>query len=204
MRLNWQVDAGTLRMDLSFAPRIGDRPERCMSSDAVTDLNSAATVTQLRPALVRFFRRRCPTLAEAEDLAHEVIVRALQHAQWTSNEQAKNYIFRAAINLWRDRLRRNAVRGGAEVDWDDESTLEVSEGTTLDRILVSEEELYRVHAALLELGERTRDVFVLHRLEHLKYTEIAGMLGVSVSAVEKHMSKALAHLARRIDDHEFI
>lgn len=175
-----------------------------MSSEAATELNSSSTVTQLRPALVRFFRRRCQSLAEAEDLAHEVIVRALQHAHWTSDEQAKNYIFRAAINLWRDRMRRSAVRGNSEVDWDEESTLEVTEGTTLDRVLLSEEELYRVHAALLELGERTRDVFVLHRLEHLKYTEIAGMLGVSVSAVEKHMSKALAHLARRIDDHEFV
>lgn len=174
-----------------------------MTTEAVIEMNSATTVTLLRPALVRFFRRRCQSQAEAEDLAHEVIVRALRHAQWTSAEQAKNYIFRAAINLWRDRMRRDSSRGTAEVDWEDEAALAVSEDTTLDRVLLGEEELYRVHAALLELGERTRDVFVLHRLEHLKYAEIARMLGVSVSAVEKHMSKALAHLARRIDDHEF-
>jgi DNA-directed RNA polymerase specialized sigma24 family protein len=28
------------------------------------------------------------------------------------------------------------------------------------------------------------------------------MLGISESAVEKHMTKALAHLARQFDDHE--
>jgi len=55
-----------------------------------------------------------------------------------------------------------------------------------------------VDAALLQLNERTRDVFVLSRLERMKYAEIAEMYGISVSAVEKHMIKALAHLARRV------
>jgi len=54
----------------------------------------------------------------------------------------------------------------------------------------------------LQLNERTRDVFVLNRLEQMKNREIAQMLGISESAVEKHMTKALAHLAREVGDHE--
>lgn len=41
--------------------------------------------------------------------------------------------------------------------------------------------------ALLELPERTRVVFALNRYEEFTYQEIAMRLGVSVSAVEKHM-----------------
>jgi RNA polymerase sigma-70 factor (ECF subfamily) len=37
---------------------------------------------------------------------------------------------------------------------------------------------------------------MLYRLEHLKHGEIAQIFGISVSAVEKHVSKAVAHLAR--------
>jgi len=45
--------------------------------------------------------------------------------------------------------------------------------------------LHVVVAALQELGERTRDVFMLDRLEHMKHAEIATLFGISVSAVEK-------------------
>jgi RNA polymerase sigma factor (sigma-70 family) len=74
----------------------------------------------------------------------------------------------------------------------------------LERALLSEEVLQRVHAALLQLNERTRDIFILSRLEQMKYSEIAAMLAVSVSAVEKHMIKALAHLERQFDDDEIV
>jgi RNA polymerase sigma factor (sigma-70 family) len=165
-------------------------------------LDTAALVTGLRPALVRFFRRRCGRLAEAEDLAQDVILRGLSAARWSSVEEAKGYIFRTAINLWRDRQRRQSVQGNAEIAWEDKVTLGVSEDIPLERVFISEEELHRVHTALLELSERTRDVFILHRVEQLRYAAIAKMLGISVSAVEKHMSKALAHLTRRIGDYD--
>jgi RNA polymerase sigma-70 factor (ECF subfamily) len=171
-------------------------------STVAQPLDTAALVAQMRPALVRFFRRRCGKLSEAEDLAQETILRGLGAASWSSTEQAKGYIFRTAINLWRDRQRRLRVQDDAEVAWEDRNTLEVSEEIAPERVLLSEEELRRVQAALLELNERTRDVFMLHRLEKLKYAAIAKTLGISVSAVEKHMSKALAHLTRRIDDHD--
>ena len=52
------------------------------------------------------------------------------------------------------------------------------------------EALSEVGAALLELPERTRQVFVLRRLEDMSFREIALRLGLSVSAVEKHMLRA--------------
>jgi RNA polymerase sigma factor (sigma-70 family) len=158
--------------------------------------DNAALLAQLRPALVRFFRRRCGSKVEAEDLAQDVIVRALGHARWASVEEAKGYIFRIAINLWRDRQRHQMVKGGTELRWNDDVALGVTEEIPLERVLSGEEELHRVHTALLELSARTRDVFMLIRLEQMRYTAVAEMLGISVSAVDKHVAKALAHLAR--------
>jgi RNA polymerase sigma-70 factor (ECF subfamily) len=56
-----------------------------------------------------------------------------------------------------------------------------------------------VVAAIEELSERTRAIFYLYRLENLKIREIAEFYGISGSAVEKHVSKALLHLAQRLD-----
>jgi RNA polymerase sigma-70 factor (ECF subfamily) len=128
-------------------------------------------------------------------------LRALTHAQWTSAEQARNYIFQIAMNCWRDRGRRK-LSHGTVVDWNEELIGGLAEEISPERVLSGRESLERVVSALQELGERTRDVFVLCRLENMKQAQIAQVLGISVSAVEKHLSKALAHLARRMQRDE--
>ncbi len=164
-------------------------------------VDSGDFLTQYRPALISFFRRRCKNLAQAEDLAQDVIVRTLVR-QWASLDEAKGYVFRTAANLWCDQTRRQSAFGNTELRWDDNIVQGISGGIPIERVLLSEEELHRVGAALLRLGERTRDIFVLNRLEQMKNSEIAAMFGISESAVEKHMSKALAHLARHCGDHD--
>lgn len=157
--------------------------------------DSIALVAPLRPALVKYFLRKCGNGAEAEDLAQDVLVRALSKARWESAEQAKGYIFRIAVNRWRDRKRRSLTHGTV-IEWDDAAAFAQAEETCPERVLSNEQELHAVAAALQQLGERTRDVFMLFRLEQLKHGQIAEMFGISVSAVEKHVSKAVAHLAR--------
>jgi RNA polymerase sigma-70 factor (ECF subfamily) len=120
----------------------------------------------------------------------------LRYTHWKSSEQAKAYIFKVAVNRWRDH-NRLAWRRGAPVEWDDAAIFAQVEETSPERVLSSEQELQVVVHALRELSERTRDVFMLDRLEHLKHGQIAELFGISVSAVEKHVAKAVAHLARR-------
>ena len=47
------------------------------------------------------------------------------------------------------------------------------------------------HKAVSMLSERTREVFILSRFHGLKNREIADRLGISVKAVEKHISKSM-------------
>ena len=59
-----------------------------------------------------------------------------------------------------------------------------------ERVLLSQESLAEVLNALDELGERTRDIFMMYRLERMKHRDIAALYGITVSAVEKHIAKA--------------
>jgi RNA polymerase sigma-70 factor (ECF subfamily) len=187
---------------MRVAKIFGAPSQRRMSTNPALmpdQLDCAALVVDLRPALVRFFRRRCKCPGEAEDLAQDVIVSALARTDWISVDQAKGYIFRSAINRWRD-LRRRRISHGAVLEWDEDAALAVGEGISPERVLLVEDELRRVATALQELQERTRDVFMLHRLERMTYAEIAEAFSISVSAVEKHMIRALAHVARCFRD----
>ncbi len=53
--------------------------------------------------------------------------------------------------------------------------------------------------ALVSLPEKQRAVFLLHRMDGLKYHEIALNLGISIKAVEKRMKNALEYLRKSID-----
>jgi RNA polymerase sigma factor (sigma-70 family) len=166
------------------------------SADAEPHAAHALLVAQMRPALVKYFKRKCRNTDEAEDLAQDVLVRSLRHAHWESPDQARGYIFRAAVNRWRDRGRM-ALTHGATVEWDESCVEQWDEENSPEHVLTVEQELNRVAVALQELDERTQDVLMLIRLEQMKYAEVAEMLGISVSTVEKELIKALAHLARR-------
>lgn len=170
-------------------------PMRYDSSQQVEISNGAGFVTQLRPALVKYFKRKTGNAVEAEDLAQDVIVRALTHAHWKTEEEAKGYIFRSAVNRWHDRHRRLQTQG-ATVIWNDNSACESAAEPTPERVLMGEEELRRVLQALRALSPRTRSVLMLVKLENMKISSVATALGVSVRTVNNDLAAAMARLAQ--------
>jgi len=156
---------------------------------------SASLVAQMRPALVKFFKRKTGSTAEAEDLAQDVLVSALTHTHWKSPAEAKGYIFRSAVNRWRDRHRRLQTHG-VTVAWNENNACEAGAENPPECVLIAQEELNQVARALRELNSRTRTVLMLVRLEQMKIATVADALGISVSAVNKHLAKAAARLAQ--------
>lgn len=59
----------------------------------------------------------------------------------------------------------------------------------------------RFGEALDRLSVRSREIFLLSRREHLSYKEIADRLGISVKAVEKHMSRSLQVMRHEFKDY---
>jgi len=162
------------------------------SIDAEASLSR--TFSRFREPLIRFFTRRTGDAVTAEDLAQEVLARAAARPAGAPIEQPSAYIFTIASNLLRDEARR--ARGRFHVPLD-EGRAELVEDFDAARVFEGREMLERVIRALDEMNPRTRQIFLLYRLEGLKQREIAARVGVSISAVEKHIVKAMAHLARR-------
>jgi RNA polymerase sigma-70 factor (ECF subfamily) len=147
-----------------------------------------------RQPLMRFFRRRVGSEAEAEDLAQEVFLRLVRRLDVEPIDNPEAFLFRTAVNLLRDRARRGKTLAShrEELSWQ----AGAFEALSPDRVLEGRQSLAGVTRALAQLDERSRDAFILHRLEGMRHADIAALYGVSVSSVEKYIIKALAHLAR--------
>ncbi len=65
-----------------------------------------------------------------------------------------------------------------------------------ERVLEGYEALKEALGVLDQLPERTRDIFILFQLENIKQKDIASLYGTTQKAVEKHVLKAVTHLAR--------
>ncbi|MBI1181981.1 MAG: sigma-70 family RNA polymerase sigma factor [Alphaproteobacteria bacterium] len=149
-----------------------------------------------RLPFTRYFMKHVANAAEAEDLVQEVFLRVARRGTVPAVEFAEPFLFRTAVNLLRDRHRRRRVRAGG-LEQLAHQQLAVEE-VSPERVLIAKENLKVAMEALGQLREQTRDIFLLHRLEKMKHQEIAELYGISVSAVEKHIIKALAHLTKRM------
>ena len=158
---------------------------------------------RFRMPLFAYFLRRVQDRAEAEDLTQEAFIRLTRHPDKPHGQGAQAYVFTIAANLLTDRARMQQSwktkwhRSLADVLDSGTITPNLVEDRTPERVLVARETLKDVLAALGELGERTRNIFILSRLENMHHRDIAALHGISVSAVEKHVIKALAHLGAR-------
>lgn len=158
-----------------------------------------ALVAQFGGVLLRFFERRVKDRAEAEDLVQEVFVRLMKRGDISQLEDLRGYLFETAASVLVDRARRRTSRRSEEHQSFDPA-LHGSHDISSEHVLIGRETLSRAARALLELPERTRTVFVLRRLEGMRYQDIAERLGVSLSLVEKQVARAAAYLTQRMGD----
>ena len=186
---------------------MGDRAHTRSTERDQIGAESATAAAELdrsfRGPLVAYFLKRVKSRNEAEDLTQEVFVRLLNHPDKNNGQTIEGYVFTIAANLLRDRAKSVATvhqKNSHSLDLLDEkdaSTANLVEDRNPERVLVGRQTIQDVLEALAELGERNRDVFILARLENVQHREIAMLYGISVSAVEKIMMKAMAHLGAR-------
>jgi len=158
---------------------------------------------RFRSPLTAYFRRRLQDRGEAEDLTQEVFVRLARHPDQRNGETIDAYVFKIASSVLADWRRYQAARRSGEhrtlSDVLESAVLPtiLIEDRTPERVLVAKEALREIEDALGELSARTRDIFLLSRMEHVHHGDIANLYGISVSAVEKHVLRAIAYISAR-------
>ena len=150
------------------------------------------------PAVRAFLTRRV-AVDEVDDMVQDVALRLQVCGRDDQIENGRAYLFQVARSVIMDRRRRDASHLRAR----HEPLAEIhhpSDDLSPARVLEGKQRLAQVLTALDELPPRTRQAFALHRFERMSYSAIAAHMGVSVSAIEKHIMKAIRHLVTRCAD----
>ncbi|MFC4313770.1 RNA polymerase sigma factor [Steroidobacter flavus] len=151
--------------------------------------------------LLAFVMRKVQCRALAADIVQDSYLRlAAMPAGDVLLHNPRAYLFRTAANLVTDHWR-----GGRRQpqSLDDESAEEpvAASSYSPESAALSREQLAVLAAAVETLPPRTREVFHLHKFEHLSYGEIAARLGIAKNTVMVLMVRALAHCRRKLAEY---
>jgi RNA polymerase sigma factor (sigma-70 family) len=158
--------------------------------------------------LRNFIRRRVDDESEAEDILQDVFYELIEaYRLMKPIEQVGAWLFRVARNRIIDRFRKKkpeplATARDPEAG-DEDSSLSLEEflpspsaGPEAEyaRSVLLEE----LDAALDDLPEEQREVFVAHEIEGRSFKEIAAETGVSVNTLLSRKHHAVLHLRRQL------
>lgn len=139
----------------------------------------------------------------AEDLAQTAFTRVFaRRAEWEPTGKFSTFLWRVALNLCHDDLRRQRRRGEFSLEALMElDSAEAQEGfvagePTPDAQMESSERGELVRNALGRLPAHYREVVVLKHYEGLKFREIGEVLGIPEGTVKSRMAEALGQLNR--------
>ncbi|MFT3790393.1 MAG: sigma-70 family RNA polymerase sigma factor [Rudaea sp.] len=146
-----------------------------------------------REALVHFLRAHAHSEEDAQDVAQESLSRLVRYKDTQPAESWKTLLYRIAVNVAHDRSRWDRRRHATEHAPLDEIEFSMPSPDPPHEDMVSrQQELARIGAVIRRLPPRCQEVYLLSRVEGMKNAEIAKHCGISLKAVEAHMTKAMA------------
>jgi RNA polymerase sigma-70 factor (family 1) len=129
----------------------------------------------------------------ATDIAQETFLRIWEKHSSADHKTVTGLLYKIAHDQYISQYRREKVITRFRLNTKPDSI-----GRSPEEQMMFEELKDRYEFALANLPEKQRTVFLMSRMEQLKYNEIAERLGLSVKAVEKRMNLALSFLRQAL------
>lgn len=169
----------------------GDKPAPAARSAETPNARFEALYREQAPRLQRRLRAKLRSPEDARDVLQDAFVRLL--GARTMPREPAAFLNRIVRNLVIDRARRQSARGPeVPLSRSDEPWTHATQSEAIE--LAQTRALYR--ASVDALPKRTREVFLLHRLDGLAYKDIAALLGISIRTVEWHVAEAIVRIER--------
>src|SRR5439155_485477 len=171
------------------------------------DRQIAETVERERGRLLNFIRKSVPDHEDAEDLLQDVFFELVEAYRLVKPiEQVGAWLFRVARNRIIDRFRKKKPQSSTVTLNQDSEDRDIG---SLEDLLPSPDAgpeaayargvlLDELDAALEELPEEQRFVFIAHELEGRSFRDLASETGVAVNTLLSRKHYAVLHLRRKL------
>lgn len=141
----------------------------------------------------RFIYYRCGDTELATDVGQETFLKIWEKQLSPDSGKEIALLFKIASNILISRIRKDK----SALNYRKSMVVRNEDDTPADQLEYDELKKKYEHA-LQALSDKQRTVFLLSRVEELSYLEMSQQLGISVKAVEKRMSLALASLRKAL------
>jgi RNA polymerase sigma-70 factor, ECF subfamily len=182
--------------------------ERCRHGDMQA---FGSLVAKYQERVLNVVHRLCGRWAEAEELAQETFLKALERiGQFRGSSAFYTWLFRIAVNLAVSHRRRLGRVGFRSLSGPDDSDGSLGDSLTSDlarrreagpaRAAEADETNRRLREALEELDEEFRLVVVLRDIEEMDYSQIARVLELPPGTVKSRLHRARRLLKDKLAD----
>jgi len=146
--------------------------------------------------LSNYLYYQCGDLHQAEDLAQEAFIKLWKNCKKVLFEKAKGFLYAVAKNTFYNQIAHKKV----VLQYAKTQPQKTLDHETPEFKIEEEEYLKKIQTAIAALPNGQREVFLLNRIDKKTYKEMAEILGISQTAVEKRMQKALQKMRLTIKD----
>ena len=122
----------------------------------------------------------------AHDVTQETFARAIKNADSNQIENERALLYRIAKNVMFDLYKeKNKID---KISFNEEEYIDNSNAT--EEIIIKDEETTLLMKSLDDLPKKRRQAFTLHIVDGYTREEVADIMGISLNAVEQHISRA--------------
>lgn len=195
------------------APRDGVSDEELVRlfNDGDASAFEALARRYQRP-LFNFILRSVRERDRAEELLQDVFLKVVQRSsEFQGNSKFSTWLYTIARNLCIDTSRKMVFRRHRSLDAP-LSAADAEGATMLDRVagdepaadraVIGQDLQERISAAIDELPEEQREVFLMREVSNMAFKDIADVVGVPENTVKSRMRYALERLQRALSEYE--
>lgn len=131
----------------------------------------------------------------AKDITQETYMRTLEANSNSTIDNKRAFLYRVAKNIIIDQARKN--KKNSFIDFEEEK--HISKDEQAEELTIKLNENQVLLEEIKKLPQKRRQVFVLHIIEGYSRKEISQLLNITISAVEKHISRASLQIKENLE-----
>lgn len=161
-------------------------------------------VLKYQHKIIQLVNRYLKDPSEAQDIAQESFIKAYRALPNFRGDSAfYTWLYRIAINTAKNYLVSRARRASDyQVDIQDaeqiDTSLKLKNMDTPDRLLVSDEIIATIQAAITDLPEEMREAITLREFDGMSYADIASTMACPVGTVRSRIFRAREAIDKKL------